>query len=31
MPAKKNTPWYISGLHFECQQCGSCHAGGILV
>jgi Fe-S-cluster containining protein len=21
------TPWYISGLHFECLQCGRCCAG----
>jgi Fe-S-cluster containining protein len=27
MPAKKNIPWYIGGLHFECQQCGSCCSG----
>ena len=27
MPAKKNTPWYIGGLHFECRQCGSCCSG----
>jgi len=27
MPAKKNTPWYIGGLHFECMQCGSCCSG----
>jgi len=26
MPEKK-TPWYIAGLHFECQQCGNCCAG----
>ena len=26
MPDKK-TPWYIGGLHFECQQCGNCCAG----
>ena len=26
MPEKK-TPWYIGGLHFECQQCGNCCAG----
>jgi uncharacterized protein len=23
----KKTPWYISGLHFECQQCGCCCGG----
>jgi uncharacterized protein len=23
----KKTPWYIAGLHFECQKCGSCCAG----
>ena len=27
MSLKKNTPWYIGGLHFECQQCGRCCAG----
>ena len=21
------TPWYISGLHFECGQCGNCCCG----
>ena len=21
------TPWYISGLHFECSQCGRCCSG----
>ncbi len=26
MPEKK-APWYIGGLHFECQQCGNCCAG----
>lgn len=26
MPDKK-APWYIGGLHFECQQCGNCCAG----
>jgi Fe-S-cluster containining protein len=26
MPEKKK-PWYIGGLHFECQQCGNCCAG----
>jgi hypothetical protein len=24
---KKTTPWYIGGLHFACQQCGSCCSG----
>lgn len=24
---KKNAPWYIAGLHFECQQCGNCCSG----
>jgi len=24
---KTNTPWYITGLHFECAQCGNCCAG----
>jgi hypothetical protein len=23
----KKTPWYISGLHFECMQCGRCCSG----
>jgi len=23
----KKTPWYIAGLHFECQQCGRCCSG----
>ena len=23
----KKTPWYVSGLHFECQQCGRCCSG----
>ena len=23
----KKTPWYIAGLHFECQQCGGCCSG----
>lgn len=27
MSLKRNTPWYISGLHFECVQCGRCCAG----
>jgi len=27
MPIKKKTPWYVAGLHFECQQCGACCAG----
>ena len=21
------TPWYIDGLHFQCQQCGNCCCG----
>jgi hypothetical protein len=21
------TPWYVSGLHFECSQCGNCCSG----
>lgn len=24
---KNKTPWYITGLHFECQQCGNCCSG----
>lgn len=24
---KTNTPWYITGLHFACQQCGRCCSG----
>jgi len=24
---KKTAPWYIGGLHFECQQCGDCCSG----
>ncbi len=24
---KKNSPWYIDGLHFECAQCGRCCSG----
>ena len=24
---KEKTPWYIAGLHFECQQCGNCCCG----
>ena len=27
MPAKEETPWYASGLRFECTQCGSCCGG----
>ena len=27
MPAKKNTKWYVAGLHFECQGCGGCCSG----
>ncbi|MFC1677850.1 YkgJ family cysteine cluster protein [Planctomycetota bacterium] len=27
MLQNKNTPWYIAGLHFECQQCGQCCSG----
>ncbi len=27
MPTEKKTPWYIGGLHFECQQCGRCCSG----
>jgi len=23
----KKTPWYITGLHFECVQCGRCCSG----
>ncbi len=25
--SEKKAPWYIGGLHFECQQCGNCCAG----
>ncbi len=24
---KNKTPWYVGGLHFECQQCGECCSG----
>jgi len=24
---KNKTPWYVGGLHFECQQCGGCCSG----
>lgn len=24
---RNRSPWYISGLHFECVQCGNCCAG----
>ena len=24
---KNKIPWYISGLHFECMQCGACCSG----
>ncbi|MBN1393224.1 MAG: YkgJ family cysteine cluster protein [Sedimentisphaerales bacterium] len=27
MSLTKKTPWYIAGLHFECQQCGGCCSG----
>ena len=27
MSAKKKTPWYVAGLHFECQWCGGCCSG----
>ncbi|MFA5238866.1 MAG: YkgJ family cysteine cluster protein [Phycisphaerae bacterium] len=27
MSENKKTPWYIGGLHFECQQCGGCCSG----
>ena len=27
MPSKKETLWYVSGLHFECMQCGGCCSG----
>ena len=23
----KRRPWYVSGLHFECQECGRCCSG----
>jgi len=25
--AKKKTPWYVGGLHFECGRCGNCCSG----
>ena len=27
MLGEKKTLWYVSGLHFECQQCGRCCSG----
>jgi Fe-S-cluster containining protein len=24
---KTTAPWYIAGLHFDCQQCGNCCSG----
>jgi len=24
---RKKTPWYVDGLHFECQGCGGCCSG----
>jgi len=24
---KDKTPWYVAGLHFECQGCGGCCSG----
>lgn len=27
MPGSKKIPWYVGGLHFECQQCGRCCSG----
>ncbi|MHC4790373.1 MAG: YkgJ family cysteine cluster protein [Planctomycetota bacterium] len=24
---KNKTPWYVSGLHFECMRCGQCCSG----
>ena len=27
MSQKNKHPWYITGLHFECQQCGRCCSG----
>ena len=27
MSVKKKIPWYVSGLHFECIQCGRCCSG----
>ena len=27
MSGSKKTPWYVSGLHFECQRCGRCCSG----
>ena len=27
MRKERKTPWYVAGLHFECQRCGRCCAG----
>ncbi|MHC4201823.1 MAG: YkgJ family cysteine cluster protein, partial [Planctomycetota bacterium] len=27
MPAEGKSPWYASGLRFECTQCGGCCGG----
>ena len=27
MAEKKKIPWYVGGLHFECQGCGRCCSG----
>ncbi|MBN1804632.1 MAG: YkgJ family cysteine cluster protein [Sedimentisphaerales bacterium] len=27
MSLKKENPWYVGGLHFECMQCGRCCSG----
>jgi Fe-S-cluster containining protein len=27
MPKENKSPWYVNGLHFECQQCGRCCSG----
>jgi Fe-S-cluster containining protein len=27
MSLKKKIPWYVTGLHFECAECGECCSG----
>ena len=27
MLKQKENPWYVAGLHFQCQQCGRCCSG----
>jgi len=27
MSSNKRIPWYVNGLHFECQGCGGCCSG----